>query len=269
MHGRSSIVVLARAASSGFSRPSGLFVLRNLRHEPQRMLRAQVGLDRRDVKTVPGKHDHARVGNARGIAFDGLDRLQAAFVGAVMRDSLSSSSMSMRAEEAPNAARGLAFPISSSVHHRTCAADAELPSRARMVSAAHCRTPLVRMLSALALPLPRTGDPNRQSESTRYGYSLASCMQTDPPYLAPIRCQVRIFSASKKRATSAASSPALQLYPGGSVEAPKPGRSRRTTRYLSARCVTHETQAREDSELPCTITTVSGTLHGWPNQSSS
>src|SRR6516164_2033516 len=28
-------------------------------------------------------------------------------------------------------------------------------------------------------------------------------------------------------------------------------------------------QAREDSELPCTITTVSGTLHGWPNQSSS
>src|SRR5262245_26563075 len=41
-----------------------------------------------------------------------------------MRDSLSSSSMSMRAEEAPNAARGLAFPISSSVHHRTCAADA-------------------------------------------------------------------------------------------------------------------------------------------------
>ncbi len=43
------------------------------------MLRAHVGLDRRDVKTVAGKHDHARAGNARGIAFDRLDRLQAAF----------------------------------------------------------------------------------------------------------------------------------------------------------------------------------------------
>src|SRR6516162_437539 len=193
MHGGSAIAVLRGGASSGFPRPSGLFVLRNLRHEPQRMLRAQAGLDRRDVKTVAGKHDHARAGDARGIALDGLDRLQAAFFRgtvhgrSVIRDSLAFGSMSMRAEEAPNAARGLAFPISSSVHHRTCAADAELPSRARMVSAAHCRTPLVRMLSALALPLPRTGDPNRQSESTRYGYSLASCMQTDPPYLAPIR----------------------------------------------------------------------------------
>src|SRR5215471_1868700 len=189
MQGGSAIAVLRGGASSGFPRPSGLFGLRNLRHEPQRVLRAQVGLDRRDVKTVAGKHDHARAGDARGIAFDGLDRLQAAFFRGYdqRRCSLSSSSMSMRAKEAPNAARGLAFPISSSVHHRTCAADAELPSRARMVSAAHCRTPLVRMLSALALPLPRTGDPNRQSESTRYGYSLASCMQTDPPYLAPIR----------------------------------------------------------------------------------
>src|SRR5262252_2160161 len=193
MHGRSSIVVLSRAASSGCSRRSGLFVLRNLRHEPQRMLRTHVGLHRRDVKTIAGEHDHARARNARGIAFDCLDRLQAAFFrGDDQRrrgdaHSLSSSSMSMRAEDAPNAARGLAFPISSSVHHRTCAADAELPSRARMVSAAHCRTPLVRMLSALALPLPRTGDPKRQSELTRCGYSLATCMQTDPPYLAPIR----------------------------------------------------------------------------------
>src|SRR5262249_16460695 len=104
-----------------------------------------------------------------------------------MRDSLSSSFMSMRAEEAPSAARGLAFPISSSVHHRTCAADAELPSRARMVSAAHCRTPLVGSLCVLALPGPGPGDPNGKSELTRWGYSLASCMQTDPPYLAPIR----------------------------------------------------------------------------------
>jgi hypothetical protein len=43
------------------------------------MLRAHVGLHRRDVKTIARKHDHARVGNARGVAFDRFDRLQAAF----------------------------------------------------------------------------------------------------------------------------------------------------------------------------------------------
>ena len=58
----------------------------------------------------------------------------------------------MRADEAPNAARGLVLPMSSSVHHFIWSSDAELPRRARIVSAAHCRTPLARMASAFALP---------------------------------------------------------------------------------------------------------------------
>ncbi len=47
--------------------------------------------------------------------------------------------------------------------------DAELPSRERMVSAAQRCTPLVRIRSALPLPLPRTGEPNKQSERNRDG----------------------------------------------------------------------------------------------------
>src|SRR5262249_15972428 len=84
-----------------------------------------------------------------------------------MRDSLSSSSMSMRAEEAPNAARGLAFPISSSVHHRTCAADAELPSRARMVSAAHCRTPWPAVFGADAARVGAAAAAHGRSEQAK------------------------------------------------------------------------------------------------------
>jgi hypothetical protein len=68
---------------------------------------------------------------------------------------------------------------------------------------------------------------------------------------------------------SAASSPALQPYPGGSLDAPKPVRSGRTTLYLPARWGTHWVQAREDSELPWIITTVSGVVQGGPNQWSS
>ena len=46
-----------------------------------------------------------------------------------------------------------------------CTSDVELPSSARIVSAGPlCRTPLARIRSALPLPLPRTGEPNRQSE---------------------------------------------------------------------------------------------------------
>ena len=100
-----------------------------------------------------------------------------------------------------------------------------------MVSAAHCRTPLARIRSALPLPLPRTGDPNRQSDRRRCGWSLANCMQAEPPYLAPIRWQRSIPSASRKRPMSAASSRRSSHSPAGSRDAPKPGRSGRMTRY--------------------------------------
>ena len=53
--------------------------------------------------------------------------------------------------------------------HDDGASEAELPSRTRIVSAAHCRTPSARMVSALPVPLPRTGDPNRQSDRIRSG----------------------------------------------------------------------------------------------------
>ena len=77
--------------------------------------------------------------------------------------------MSIRADEAPNAARCAVLPMSSSAHHRICASVAVLPRRARIVSVAHCRTPLRRIASALPVPLPRTGDPKRHSESRRCG----------------------------------------------------------------------------------------------------
>ncbi len=40
--------------------------------------------------------------------------------------------------------------MSSSAHHRICASDAVLPSRARMVSVAHWRTPLARIEIGIA-----------------------------------------------------------------------------------------------------------------------
>jgi len=131
-------------------------------------------------------------------------------VGAVMRGKTVSRSMSIRAEDAPCAERCAVLPISSSAHHVICASDAVLPSRDRMVSAAHCRTPFVRIASAFPLPLPRIGEPNRLSDSSRCGCSLANCMHAEPPYLAPIRWQASMPSASRNRPISAASSPALK-----------------------------------------------------------
>ena len=93
----------------------------------------------------------------------------------------------MREDDAPSAARWLVLPINSSVHHLICSSDAELPSRDRIVSAAHARTPLARIKSALPLPLPRTGEPNKHNDSSRCGCSIANCMQAEPPYLAPMR----------------------------------------------------------------------------------
>src|SRR5262249_59995580 len=72
----------------------------------------------------------------------------------------------------------------------------------------------------------------------------------------------------RKRARSAASSVTVQPYPAGAGDCPNPGRSGRITRQRTPSRGTHAYQAREDSALPCTSTTVRGVSHGGPNQSS-
>ena len=218
---------------------------RGLVDELQGVPCAQVRLDRGDVIGIAGKHQHARIGEVLGVALDRLeDRLQKPLrpsvvvtisVGAAIRDGPVSSSMSIRADEAPNAERCAVLPMWSSAHHRICASDAALPSRARMVSAAHCRTPLRRIASALPVPLPRTGDPNgpgRQGDrlfaaELHAGRSAVLLCRSG----GRIRCQGHRESA-RCRLPSSSAGPAVVRT--AQDEAPKPGRSGRTTRNRAA-----------------------------------
>src|SRR5262245_66311776 len=72
-------VMLCSVSRSSF-RGLRLCPRRDLVDEAQRMLRAQIGLDRRDVEAVARQHQHARIREFPRVALDRLDRLQPALL---------------------------------------------------------------------------------------------------------------------------------------------------------------------------------------------
>ena len=175
----------------------------------------------------------------------------------------------MREDDVPKAARWLVLPISSSAHHWICASDAVLPSRVRMVSAAHCAHALVADgvgIAAAAAAHRRSEQAERQKTVRLFAREMHADGAAN---FGADQMTARDPEGVEKPADVGGEFAGAPAIFGRLGEAPKPGMSIRTTRYLPARCGTQQVHAREDSELPCTMTTASGIVQGGPNQSSS